>query len=67
MNLATLVRELGLPTGLLVGALTYIWFFSVPKKCYEDAVADRSEMTKAIKSLTERVGILLDREGVRTT
>ena len=65
MNLTQLVKELGLPVGLLIASLYYIVFRTVPKSVYDDVCTDRKEMTKAVTALTERIGILLDREGVR--
>ena len=65
MNIVTLVRELGLPVGLLLASLWYIVYRTVPKHVYDDAISERKDMAKAISGLTERIGILLDREGVR--
>ena len=66
MDFVSLAREFGVPTGVAIGLLVYLVTATVPKKCYEDAIAERTRMTESIATLTERIGILLDREGVRT-
>ena len=58
---AALFREFGITGGMLVGAVYYILFRSVPIRVYNDSCTREAQLTEAVGKLTEKVGILIDR------